>query len=112
MNKLLTAFIAFTLVGPALAQQKADEHSSHHGATAAIPSTDMTDGEIRRIDKDGGKVTIRHAEIKSLDMPAMTMVFQIKDRTKLDKLQAGDKVKFKAISEGGTLTVTEIEPVR
>jgi Cu/Ag efflux protein CusF len=76
-------------------------------ATAA--GADMTEGEVRKIDKEAGKLTLRHAEIKSLDMPAMTMVFTVKDKAVLDKLQPGDKVRFKATNDGGKFTVTEIE---
>ena len=69
----------------------------------------MTDGEVRKVDKEGGKLTLRHADIKSLDMPAMTMVFVVKDKAMLDKLKAGDKIKFKVISDAGKLTVTEMQ---
>ncbi len=72
-------------------------------------SADMTDAEVRKVDKEAGKLTLKHAEIKSLDMPAMTMVFVVKDKAVLNKLQPGDKVRFKAINEGGKYTVTEIE---
>jgi Cu(I)/Ag(I) efflux system periplasmic protein CusF len=75
----------------------------------ASAASDMTAGEVRKVDKESGKLTLKHAEIKSLDMPAMTMVFTVKDKAVLDKLQPGDKVKFKAINEGGKYTVTEIE---
>jgi Cu(I)/Ag(I) efflux system periplasmic protein CusF len=70
---------------------------------------DITNGEIRKVDKDAGKVTIKHGEILNLGMPAMTMVYQVKEKTMLDKVQAGDKIKFKVISENGTLVVTEIQ---
>ena len=69
----------------------------------------MTDGEVRKVDLDAGKVTLKHAEVKSLDMPAMTMVFVVKNRSALERLKAGDKVKFKAINDAGKYTVTEIE---
>jgi Cu(I)/Ag(I) efflux system periplasmic protein CusF len=75
----------------------------------AAGSADMTDAEVRKVDKAGGKLTLKHAEIKSLDMPAMTMVFVVKDKAMLDKLQPGDKVKFKAVNEAGKYTVTEIQ---
>jgi Cu(I)/Ag(I) efflux system periplasmic protein CusF len=70
----------------------------------------MTDGEVRKIDRDNGKLTIKHAEIKSLDMPAMTMVFHVKDRAMLDKLQPGAKIKFTAVQDAGKFMVTQIEP--
>ena len=79
---------------------------------AFAQTTDMTDGEVRKIDKEQKKITLKHADIKSLDMPGMTMVFVVKDVAMLDKLQAGDKVRFKAMNDGGKLTVTEIQPVK
>ena len=78
-------------------------------AGAFAQATDMTDGEVRKIDKAQKKITLKHAEIKSLDMPPMTMVFVVRDAALLDKVQPGDKVRFKAIDDGGKLTVTEIE---
>ena len=79
---------------------------------AARAATDLTDGEVRKIDKDNGKITLKHADIKNLDMPAMTMVFVVKDKAMLDNLQAGDKVKFRVVNEAGKFTVTEIQPAR
>jgi Cu(I)/Ag(I) efflux system protein CusF len=79
---------------------------------ATAPNADMTDGEVRKVDKPSGKLTLKHADIKNLDMPAMTMVFVVKEPTMLDKLQVGDKVKFRASNDGGKLTVTEIQVVR
>ena len=75
----------------------------------AAPNADMNDAEVRKVDKESGKLTLKHAEIKGLDMPAMTMVFVVKDKAMLDKLQPGDKVKFKAVNDSGKFTVTEIE---
>ena len=81
-------------------------------AKPAQAMTDMVAGEVRKVDKDARKITLRHAEIKQLDMPAMTMVFQVKDPAMLDKVKAGDKVKFKAENAGGAMTVTEIETAK
>ncbi|GAC1607197.1 MAG: hypothetical protein NVS3B2_15940 [Ramlibacter sp.] len=79
---------------------------------AAKPAADTTDGEVRKVDKDNKKITLKHGEIKNLDMPAMTMVFQVADPLMLDKVKAGDKVRFKAAKARGGLTVTEIEQVK
>ena len=73
---------------------------------------DLSDGEIRKVDKDAKKVTIKHGPLLNLDMPAMTMVFQVKDSGMLDQLKAGEKVKFQAEKIGGAYTVTKIEPVK
>ena len=78
----------------------------------ATAASDMTEGEVRKIDVEGSKVTLKHAEIKNLDMPGMTRVFVVKDKAMLDKMKAGDKVQFKAINDAGKMTVTEIQPVR
>lgn len=84
-----------------------------NGAATVVPvSTDEADGEIRKIDKDAMKLTIKHGEIKSLDMPAMTMVFRVKEVAMFDTLKSGDKIKFKANRENGSLTVTEIHIVK
>lgn len=66
------------------------------------------DGEVRKIDKPQGKITLRHGEIKSLDMPPMTMVFRVSDPKMLDAVAVGDKVKFDAEKIGGNYTVTSI----
>jgi Cu(I)/Ag(I) efflux system protein CusF len=76
---------------------------------AAIPAFaagDMAEGEIRKVDKDAKKITIKHGEIRSIDMPAMTMVFQVKDPALLEQVKAGDKVKFSAEKVGGAYVVT------
>ena len=104
---LLLAFSA----SPALAQPKAEEHSAHHPASAAASSAEMADGEVRKVDKGAKKLTIKHGEIKSLDMPPMTMVFQVKDAALLDAVKAGDKIRFVAEKTPSGYAVTVIQPV-
>ena len=70
----------------------------------------MATGEIRKIDKEAGKVTIRHGYIKSIDMPPMTMVFTLKNPALLENLKQGDKVNFDVIQEDGKLVVTDLQP--
>ena len=90
-------------------QSDQGSHSGHGKPPAQGAVTDMTDGEVRRVDKEGGRLTLKHDEIKSLDMPPMTMVFVVRDRAMLDKLMAGDKIKFKAVNDAGKYTVTDIQ---
>ena len=80
-----------------------------HAGAMAQAATEMTQGEIRKVDKAASKITIRHNEIKSLDMPPMTMVFTVKNPALLDQVKTGDKVKFNAVVEDGKIVVTEIE---
>jgi Cu(I)/Ag(I) efflux system protein CusF len=74
---------------------------------AAAP---LTEGVVRKVDKDAGKLTIKHAPLVNLDMPAMTMVFRVADPAMLEQVKPGDKVRFQAESIGGLLTVTRMEP--
>jgi len=69
----------------------------------------LTDGEIRKVDKEAGKLTIKHGEIKNLEMPPMTMVFRVNDPLLLEPLSAGDRVTFHAEKVDGQFTVTAIE---
>lgn len=76
------------------------------------PTGDMTEAEVRKVDMDNKKITLKHGEIKNLDMPGMTMVFQVKDPAMLDKVKAGDKVRFKAEKSNGALVVTDLQPAK
>ena len=78
----------------------------------AAAAVDMADGEVRKIDKENKKITLKHGVIKNLDMPGMTMVFQVKDAAMLDSLKTGDKIKFKAEQAGSAIVVTDIQPVK
>jgi len=69
---------------------------------------DMALGEVRKIDKEARKITIKHGEIKELEMPPMTMVFTSKDPTFLENFKVGDKVKFRVVREDGKMLVTEM----
>ncbi len=106
----LTALIAAGSTGalPALAQ--AMDHGKMHGPAASAPAQEMTEGEIRKVDKENRKLTIKHGEIKNLDMPGMTMVFQVNDAAMLEQVKAGDKIRFKVERKGASLVVTEIQP--
>ena len=75
-------------------------------------ATDKSNGEVRKIDKEGRKITLKHGEIKNLGMPGMTMVFKVRDATLLDKAQVGSKVKFVAASADGEIFVTAIEAAK
>jgi len=86
MKRLTTLLAALLVAGSALAAD--------------------ADGEVRRIDKAQAKITLKHGEIKNLDMPPMTMVFRVKDPKWLDGLAVGDKVKFSAAQENGQYVVT------
>jgi Cu(I)/Ag(I) efflux system protein CusF len=77
-------------------------------AAAGLALAQATEGEVRKIDKAQSKITLKHGEIKNLEMPAMTMVFRVKDAAMLDKVQTGDRVRFQAEKVDGQYTVTVI----
>lgn len=78
----------------------------------ASVADEYTNGEIRKIDKEAGKVTLKHEEIKNLGMPPMAMVFEARDRKMLDKLNVGEKVRFRAAYESGKYVLRDIEPAK
>lgn len=120
LSKLtLAAAIAVSSASLAFAQQAG--HGAHQAPASQVAQnsvastsgsetgTTMTDGEIKKVDKEAGKVTIKHGELKNLEMPPMTMVFRVKDPSMLDQVKTGDKVKFVAEKVGGAFTVVELE---
>jgi len=79
---------------------------------AASAAAALSDGEVRKVDKEAGKLTLRHGRIENLDMPPMTMVFRASDPKLLDGLKEGDKIRFAADRVDGAITITRIEPVK
>ena len=119
MKHLLTGQLAASLLvlgtGSALAQAPAaaaaDSHSSHHPAAAAstTPQAELSEGEITRWDPRTLRLTLKHGEIKNLEMPPMTMVFRVADASVVGDLKPGDKVRFRAEQVSGAYHVQRIE---
>ena len=101
----ITLAVALAALAPAITFAATDAKET---ATAAP----MADGEIKKVDKDAAKITIKHGEIKNLEMPPMTMVFQVKDALLMDKVKAGDKVRFSAEKTKSGYAVTAVEAVK
>ncbi|MFA1624684.1 copper-binding protein [Rhizobium mongolense] len=70
---------------------------------------EFTKGVVNKIDAKAKKVTIKHEDLKSLDMPAMTMVFRVENAALLEKLKEGSNIEFVAERVNGKLTVTEVK---
>lgn len=110
----LAGAAALLLAGLAHAQS-AHEHQHESAApvaSAAASSTpsELADGEIRKVDKEQKKLTLKHGPIQNLAMPAMTMVFHVSDDAMLDQARVGDKVRFQAEKIDGKMTVTVLRP--
>lgn len=120
MKSITSSFLmalAFTgSISPGYAQQSSqvdanDAQSMSHPViksqtgTSSAPSTE---GEIKKIDKEAGKVTIKHGPLTNLGMPGMTMAFKVANVALLDQVKQGDKVNFVADKVNGQLTVTQM----
>lgn len=107
-NMVVAAGLLSLGLGVAYASQDHAQRGASVTNTAAA-SAPMTAGEVRKVDAEQGKVTIKHEAITNLDMPAMTMVFRVAQAEMLKDLKAGDKIQFHAESAGGGIVVTHIQ---
>ena len=107
----LSSVLAAVLVlgaGSALAQMPTD-HSKIDHTKAAAAQDSMAQGEVKKIDLQAQSLVLKHGDIKSINMPAMTMSFKVANPAFLTKVKVGDKVRFAADMPNGVLTVTAIE---
>ena len=79
------------------------------GVGLAASAAEQTEAEVRKVDLSAGKITLKHGEIKNLEMPPMTMVFQVPNPGLLGGIKAGDKVRFTADKVNGAYTVLTLE---
>lgn len=93
----------------------ASDHGSHGAMMAQnqAPVAQMTDGQVKKIDKAAGKVTLSHGPLVNLGMTTpMAMVFRVKDAMWLDQMKEGDKVRFMAENVNGAITIVHFEAVK
>lgn len=112
MKRIVIASILVAATAlPAFADDSNHKKGDATESSAQAPS--LADGEVRKVDKDAQKITVRHGPIPDLDMPKpMTMVYRVKDPAMLDKVKAGDKVKFEAENIAGAFIITKIDPMQ
>jgi Cu/Ag efflux protein CusF len=109
--------IAVSIFGAGLAFHVGAEADHKHLAQnsakpGAAASAALTEGEVRKVDKGAGKVTIKHGPMPKFDMPPMTMAYPVTDKAMLDQLKPGDKIKFDVDGTGGKFTVTRLEKLK
>lgn len=80
--------------------------------SAASADVSVSYGEIKKVDQEAGKLTIKHGELKNINMPAMTMVFAVTDKAALTQVNTGDKISFVAGNANGELTASNIRVVQ
>jgi len=92
----------------------AAEHGQGGPGMGHGQATEMawTEGTVKKINTDAGKVTLSHGPLANLEMPAMTMVFRVKEPAWLNRMKPGDRIRFVAERLDGALTVTEFQPSR
>jgi Cu(I)/Ag(I) efflux system protein CusF len=97
MKSVRTLLVAFLLVFPGVSAQAQ--------STAAHPAT----GVVKSVDRAKSTVTLAHDPVKSLNWPAMTMPFTVKDKALLEKLPAGKKVQFEFVQQGKDYVITNVK---
>jgi Cu/Ag efflux protein CusF len=114
MNPLLTSIATLTVSAalslPAFAQET-HEPAAHGAAAMSAEHGALADGEVKKIDKTSGKVTLAHGPLPG-GMPAMTMNFRVKDAAWLDQLKEGQKIRFATETVKGAMTINYFEPVK
>jgi Cu(I)/Ag(I) efflux system protein CusF len=97
---------SFLFMLPGAQAQEAHQH--HDDVAASAPAT-MSTGEVVKVDKELGKITLRHGPLANLNMPGMTMAFKVAQPAMLDQVKPGDQVQFMAEKAGGALTITALQ---
>lgn len=89
-------------------QAQMHDHDQHAAAAPDTPDA-LAEGGVQKVDKDTGKLTIKHGPLNNLGMPAMTMAFKVRDPAMLDQVKAGEQVRFRAERANGSLVITQLE---
>lgn len=109
---LLALSLLLSMSGAAQSHETGAPHGHDaKAAPAAARALPLVEAVVRTVDKSARKITLRHGDIPNLDMGPMTMVFHVQDPALLDKVKAGDSVRFTADKIKGAYTVLSIEPV-
>ena len=106
VTHIAAATFALTAANGVMAQSH--DHGNHAATAVAGQEMAMSDGEVKKVDKDTGRLTIKHGPLENLGMPGMTMVFGVKDASTLDALKPGDKIKFVAEKVEGRYVVIQL----
>lgn len=116
MKHIITAVLSITAAAYCIPvrSQSVNAPASRERASSQVQEqadlSPQTEGEVRKVDPETGKVTIKHGEIKNLDMPGMTMVFQAMPKGLAAGLKPGDKVLFRAETVSGIYAMTAVKP--
>lgn len=111
MNAFQKLALALAMGAASAASAQEHGHAGHEAAAAqSAAAAELVDAEVKKIDREAGKITLRHGALKNLNMPGMTMVFRVREAALLDGVKAGDQVRFSADRVNGAITVVQLQP--
>jgi Cu(I)/Ag(I) efflux system periplasmic protein CusF len=112
MKTIKSLFVIATLLSSVTLSYAASHAAAPAVAATATSTLPMVSAEVRKVDVENKKISLKHGEIKNLDMPGMSMVFQVKNVAMLENIKAGDKVMFTADKVDGAFMVMSIEKAK
>ncbi len=115
-SKLIASIFAISAIFTAGTNASAQtmEHAGHsmNASDQILVDTPLSIGEIKKVDRDTGKLTIKHGPLTNLDMPGMTMAFKVQDASMLEQVKTGDSIRFRVEKLNGSFTVTKLEAAK
>ena len=111
-HPLLAALLAALALLPFASRAAQPGSAAPKTVANSAASAPLVDGLVKKIDPAAGRVTIAHGPIPNIGMPAMTMVFKLKDPAWGARLKAGEQIRFSADEVNGQLIVTRLEGSR
>jgi len=108
----LSLVLALSIAVPAVSHAQAGGTEGTDMSKKPVAETQAAHkatGVVKKVDPKSGSVTLAHDPVKSLNWPAMTMGFQVKDKALLDKLQPGKKIEFEFVQQGKDYVVTAVK---
>lgn len=68
-----------------------------------------TSGVVKALDQANGKVTLAHDQVATLNWPAMTMSFGVRDKSLLEKLAVGKKIDVEFTQQGSNYIISSVK---
>ncbi len=106
----LLAMFCLPVVAPlALAGHHEGGNHDHGQQAATAEPAQKIRAEIRKIDAENGKITLKHEAIPQFNMMGMTMIFRVEDPALLTAFSVGDQVRFVPAKKNGQYVIESIE---
>lgn len=112
MKRIATLSLIFVLSSSSLVFAQSDHMKgmdNNQPSKSDKAKTHTATAVVKSVDPANSKVTLEHGPVKSLNWPAMTMAYAVKDKALMDKLKVGKKVKVEFTQEGNDYVVTSVK---